>query len=164
MCWGEQLAIDTMTPLGYVAPPDVLADGCSGSSDVVLNCVAASGSPASMGFWKHEVVVATGGNGHGQIAGATLCTYLDLIAVHFNSNTINPVVVYHPPASGQCADKLLVARGLLDLNGNVPMIARARQQLMTLLLNVAAGDLAQSQVISADGATVSQAITYCDNT
>src|SRR5205085_731087 len=105
----------------------------------------------------------TGGNGHGQIDAATLCSYLDLIAAHFNNNAINPVVVYQSPSSGQCSDKLLVARGLLDLTGSVPMIARARQQLMTLLLNVAAGDIAQTQVISADGATVSQAITYSDN-
>jgi hypothetical protein len=34
---------------------------------------------------------------------------------------------------------------------------------MSLLLNVAAGDISQTKVISADGATVSQAITYCDN-
>jgi hypothetical protein len=43
------------------------------------------------------------------------------------------------------------------------MISRARQQLLSLLLNVAAGYIGQTQVISADGATVSQAITYCDN-
>jgi hypothetical protein len=40
---------------------------------------------------------------------------------------------------------------------------KARQQLMALLLNVAAGQISQLRVISADGATVSQAITYTDN-
>jgi len=34
---------------------------------------------------------------------------------------------------------------------------------MSLLLNVAANDIGQTRVISADGATVSQAITYSDN-
>jgi hypothetical protein len=116
-----------------------------------------------MGFWKHEVGVATGGNGHGQISPPTLCSYLDLIAAHFNSNVINQVIVYQPPASGVCADKLQVARVLLDLQGNVAMISRARQMLMSLLLNVAAGYITQTKVISTDGATVSQAITYCDN-
>jgi hypothetical protein len=86
-----------------------------------------------------------------------------MIAVHFNSNAINQVIVYPPPASGVCADKLQVARVLLDLQGNVAMIARARQQLMSLLLNVAASYISQTKVISTDGATVSQAITYCDN-
>jgi hypothetical protein len=92
-----------------------------------------------------------------------LCSYLDLIAAHFNSNLLNPVVVYQPPSSGTCSAKLAVASQVLNLQGNVAMIARARQQLMSLLLNVAAGYLGQEQVISVDGATVSQAITYCDN-
>jgi hypothetical protein len=35
---------------------------------------------------------------------------------------------------------------------------------MALLLNVAAGYISQTAVISADGATVSQAITFCDQT
>jgi hypothetical protein len=106
-----------------------------------------------MGFWKHNVGVATGGNGAAQIDATTLCSYLDLTAVHFNSNEINQVIVYQPPASGVCSDKLQVARVLLDLQGNVAMIARARQQLMSLLLNVAAGYISQTQVISFDGAT-----------
>lgn len=38
-----------------------------------------------------------------------------------------------------------------------------KQQLIALLLNVAAGDISQTEIISADGATVSQAITYADN-
>jgi hypothetical protein len=42
------------------------------------------------------------------------------------------------------------------------MTARAKQQLMALLLNVAAQYISLTQVVSADGATLSQAITYCD--
>jgi hypothetical protein len=58
----------------------------------------------------YNVGVATGGNGAAQINATTLCSYLDLIAVHFNSNEINQVIVYQPPASGMCSDKLQVAR------------------------------------------------------
>jgi hypothetical protein len=43
------------------------------------------------------------------------------------------------------------------------MTARAKQQLTAILLNVAAGYIHQTELISADGATVSQAITYSDN-
>lgn len=43
----------------------------------------------SIGFWKHQAGVATGGNGKAEIDGATLCDYLDLIEVHFNNNMIN---------------------------------------------------------------------------
>jgi len=52
---------------------------------------------------------------------------------------------------------------LLNLRGNVGYLARAKQQLTTLLLNAAAGYISLTEVISSDGATVSQAITYCDN-
>jgi len=164
LCWGSSYTLTDVTPLDYSnLATDLPANGCSAPVEFALQCRPATGTVQSMGFWKHEVGVATGGNGRAQISPATLCSYLDLIAVHFNSNEINQVIVYQPPASGSCADKLQVARVLLDLQGNVAMIARARQQLMSLLLNVAAGYISQTKVISADGATVSQAITYCDN-
>jgi len=164
LCWGGSYTVTVVTPLDYAATAqDLPANSCASSADFGLTCVTATGTPQSMGYWKHEVGVATGGNGHGQLSPATLCSYLDLIAVHFNNNALNPVIVYQPPASGTCADKLQVARVLLDLQGNAAMIARARQMLMSLLLNVAAGNISQTHVISADGATVSQAITYCDN-
>jgi hypothetical protein len=85
-----------------------------------------------------------------------------MIAQHFNGNPINPVIVYDPPESGVCADKLEAAKVLLNLKGSAANIDRARQQLMAVLLNVAAGSISQTASISADGATVSQAITYCD--
>jgi len=164
LCWGSSYTLTDVTPLDYASlTNDLPANGCSGPVDFALQCRAATGAVQSMGFWKHQVGVATGGNGSAQVNATTLCSYLDLIAVHFNDNALNPVIVYQPPASGTCADKLQVARVLLDLQGNAAMIARARQQLMSLLLNVAAGYVSQTQVISADGATVSQAITYCDN-
>ena len=40
---------------------------------------------------------------------------------------------------------------------------RAKRQLLALLLNVVSGHISQTEVISEDGATVSQAITHCDN-
>jgi hypothetical protein len=43
------------------------------------------------------------------------------------------------------------------------MTARAKQPLMALLLNVASQKLGLRTVISEDGASVSQAITFCDS-
>lgn len=161
--WGTAYNINAVAPLDYATGAiDLPVDGCSTAANFALSCVSASGSPQGIGFWKHEVGVATGGNGHGQLTPATLCAYLDLIAAHFNNNEIHPVVIYQPPSSGLCADKLQVAKNLVNLTGSVAMIDRAKQQLMALLLNVAAGYISQTQVISTDGATVSQAITYCD--
>jgi hypothetical protein len=133
------------------------------TADFALHCVTIIANPRAIGFWKHQIGVATGGRGQAQVDETTLCSQLDLIAAHFGNNAINQVIVYEPPASGVCADKLEVTKQLLNLPGSVEMIDRARQQLMALLLNVAAGYISQTGVISADGATVSQAITYCDN-
>src|SRR5207247_3014922 len=38
---------------------------------------------------------------------------------------------------------------------------RAKQQLIALLFNTVSGKILQTDVVSADGATLSQAITYC---
>jgi hypothetical protein len=155
-----------VAPLGYDAIADEIPATVAGNDtvgvDFALSCLPSSADPRGIGFWKHQVGVALGGSGHAQIEATILCDYLDAVAGHFNSNVLNPVVVYVPPASGDCPDKLDVARELLNLKGNVGMLARARQQLMALLMNVAADYLRLSDVISDDGATVSQAITYCD--
>jgi hypothetical protein len=164
---GGDYVMTVVTPLGYTAALDEVAVevacGAPATADFALSCVGITADPRSIGFWKHQVGVALGGNGHAQIDDSLLCDYLDLIDVHFNSNQINQVVVYQPPESELCADKLAVAKDLLNLKGKVEMIARARQQLVALLLNVAAEKISLTQVVSEDGATCSQAITFCDN-
>jgi len=97
------------------------------------------------------------------IDGSTLCSYLNTIEVHFNSNALNQVVVYDAPPLATCDAKLQLAKGLLNLGGSAASVDKAKQQLLALMLNVAANYLRLSDVISKDGATVSQAITYCDN-
>ncbi len=159
--------VTVVAPLGYTTPspelPVTVDGGETASADFALHCVAITANPRTIGFWKHQVGVATGGNGQAQVDATALCAHLDLIAGHFNGNAINQVVVYEPPVSGLCEDKLQVTKQLLNLVGSVAMIDRAKQQLMALLFNVAAGYISQTQVVSANGATVSQAITYCDN-
>jgi hypothetical protein len=156
-----------VTPLSYAAVEDEVSTtvvaGEVATADFSLTCLDITPSQRSIGFWKHQVGVASGGNGNAQIDGATLCDYLDAVEVHFNNNRINEVKVYVPPASDLCADKLWVAKDLLNLKGNVAVTDRAKQQLMALLLNVAAGKLSLREAISVDGANVSQAITYCDS-
>jgi hypothetical protein len=160
-------SISIVTPLGYSALADeIIANVVGGevtTADFALSCRDIESSQRSIGFWKHQVGVALGGKGHADFDGAALCGYLDLIGVHFNSNAVNQVEIYDPPASDACDDKLEVAKGLLNLKGNVGMTARAKQQLMALLLNVASQKLGLRTVISEDGASVSQAITFCDS-
>jgi hypothetical protein len=163
---GQSYTVEIVAPLGYPATYDnnlvLVYCGLTTFLDFNISCNEISAEPRSMGFWKHQVGVALGGNGHAQIGAEALCEYLDLIEAHFNSNEINQVVVYQPPVSGLCEDKLQVAKELLNLKGRVEMIARARQQLMALLFNVASAKISLTKLISEDSATLSQAITYCD--
>jgi hypothetical protein len=163
---GDTYTVSFVPPLGYGGQPGerrvLVACGELVTCDFELDCPSSITDQRTIGFWKHQFGVATGGKGKAQIPADDLCAYLDQIYLHFNTNTINEVLIYQPPVSGLCADKLEVARELVNLKGNESMTARARQQLMALLLNVAAGMLPQTAVISSDGATVSQAITHCD--
>jgi hypothetical protein len=100
--------------------------------------------------------------GEPEVDAATLCGYLDIIADHFNSHRLNPVVTYVPPESGLCQDKLQVAKDLLNLRGKLTKLAQARQELLAMLFNVSSGKLSLHEVISEDGAKVSHAITFVD--
>jgi hypothetical protein len=158
--------ITLVTPLGYIAGSADISATVPGADtvhvDYSLECVAASGNPNAAGFWKHQFGVATGGSGTGQFGSSALCGFLDMIETHFNNNALNQVVVYDPPDGAICSQKLELAKGLLNLAGSAAPIDKARQQLLSLLLNVAANYLTLHDVITKDGATVSQAVTYCD--
>jgi hypothetical protein len=134
------------------------------TTDFPLTCVDVEPSPRQRAYWKRQFAVAIRGSGRSDFEPDALCDLLDLIEVHFNSNDLNVVDIYDPPASTECSDKLLVAKELLNLRGRLGVEAQAKSELFPLLLNVASGKLALGNVISEDGATVSQAITHCDNT
>jgi hypothetical protein len=159
-----------VTPLGYTIAaeeiPVVLAPGDTSRTDFALQCETVIPDPRKMSFWKHQVALALSESDKKQekaeIEGLTLCEYLDLIEDHFNSNLLNPVVVYQPPPSGECQDKLEVAKDVLNMVGLSDHRAHARQELMALLFNVASGKLHLLTAVSADGSTVSKAITYVD--
>ncbi len=182
--FGIKYTVHVVTPLGYSTPIEAVSVAFKGGpvpkepapapvappvpqSDIAtvdfpMDCVILPYEPRSIGYWKHQFAVATGGKGKAQVDPATLCGYLDMIVNHFNSNAVNSVIVYQPPSWGGNAEKLQLASDLLNLKGSVEMIVRARQQLIALLLNVASGGINLTREVSKDGATLSQAITYCD--
>jgi hypothetical protein len=156
-----------VTPLGYTIDPEEVPLTIVGGDPLIvdwpLTCEEIVPKPRKMSFWKHQLGVAIRGHGWAQIDGPTLCEYLDMIESHFNNHRLNQVVVYIPPPEpAECIDKLQAAKDLLNLDGDLDMLAHAKQELMALLLNVASEKLALSEVISEDGAKVSQAITYVD--
>jgi hypothetical protein len=145
-------------------------DGETVSQDFALVCRDVVAEPRTIGFWKHQVGAAISRQGNQHIDTATMCAYLDMIENRFNSNAVNEVIVYASPdpatlpeGADLCIEKLKVAQDILALKNKAPMIWRAQQQLLALMFNVASEKIGLFEVISDDGAVVSQAITFCDH-
>jgi hypothetical protein len=163
---GEYRAV-VVSPLGYLTDPAwqqvALAEpgGLTTAAFAPL-CQAIAAQPRSMGYWKHQVNVYLSGKGHAQETLDDLLRYIDLMVEHFNGNLVNPVIVY-VPVGEHPGDQLLQLSQLLTVNRGGTDLDRAKRQLLALLLNVVSGKLAQTGVISVDGATASQAITHCQD-
>jgi hypothetical protein len=156
-----------VTPLGYLAdanskPVAVNESGTAFGVDFALACQPITAEPLTIGYWKHQVNVYLTGKGNAQESLSKMVHYIDLILEHFNQNITNPVIIYVPEAN-TTNDELVKLDQLLTVNKNATMNDRAKQQLLALLLNVVSGKISQTQKISPNGATVSQAITYCND-
>jgi len=156
----DSYTVSISTPIGYEDPGDQAAS--SGTPvDLALACQGTENSPRTIGYWKHQANAWLVGKGKAQVPYTTFLGYLDAITAHFAENPVHPVSVYTLPASTDAATKLETAQEILTVHGGKDMELRARQQLMAVLLNVMSLSIGQNQVISSDGSTVSQAITYC---
>ena len=158
-----QYRVVIVTPLGYTATPSIQNVGLGPENfDLVANfplgCRPDGSGALTIGYWKHQFNVYLTGKGKAQESLTSLINYIDLIVLHFNDNALNPVVVYNPGAPGSTLTKL---DELLTVNKGGTMLDRAKQQLIALLFNTVSGKILQTDVVSADGATLSQAITYC---
>jgi hypothetical protein len=158
----DDYAVEVIPPLGYDMATGgtnvTLPGGNISGVDLALSCTGESNNPSGVAYWKRAIRAATGGCGKVLVDAAEFCAYLDAIDAHFTSKDID---VYAPPAPSTCDEKLAIAKDLLSPFPPVKMAGVARRHLMALLLNVAAGNIRTSDVISKDGATVSQAITHC---
>lgn len=156
--------VSIVTPLGYIADYDyrvVTLTGIDITVDFNLTPIEITGEQRGAGFWKHQINVYTSGHGNAEIPEYEFSEYLNTVGVHFSNNPVNPIALYSVEQPADHLDSLEEAASLLSIHGNVPMVYRARQQLMTLLLNIVSVKLHQHAEISVDGATASQAITYC---
>lgn len=159
--------VTIVTPMGFTADEEtktaVVPMGDPTVVDFQLTCLDITPAQRTIGYWKHQVNVYLTGKGKAQESLADLSVYMEQIRIHFNENVLNPVKVFMvDDPDGQVVDSLAVLQGLLTVNKDGTMLDRAKQQMVALLLNVVSLKLSQAYVISADGANVSQAITYCD--
>jgi hypothetical protein len=165
-----------VTPLGYYVDPStqtvtLTGDQLAGTLNFTAECIQVCARPRNSCYWKGEVNSHKGGrcgerekHHHGRCehdeSFEQMLGYVDLIVEHFNQNIVNPVIIYDPAAAGSPIQKI---RELLTVNRGETMLDNAKQEMLALLLNVVSGKIAQTQVISSNGATVSQAITYCND-
>jgi TolB protein len=161
--------VTIVTPLGFSSQAEskdaIISAGCSPPLDTVdfqITPLSIKPSQRSMGFWKHQVNAHLTGKGKPEVTLAQLSSYMNLIHTHFNNNLANPITNFQVPQPATQTDSLRVLQSLLTVNQGGTMNDRAKQQLIALLLNVVSGKISQTTFISEDSATVSQAITYCN--
>ena len=156
--------ISISTPLGYHAENEffeIEIDGQDITIDFELETVETIDERRGVGFWKHQLAAYLFDRGRPQIPEEEFRGYLGCIDSHFNNNPVNPVALYVVEQPGTPSDSLEAAFYLLSVKGNALMSVKVGKHLMALLLNVASLRLFQQTVVSEDGATASQAITYC---
>ncbi|MFH1220001.1 MAG: SdrD B-like domain-containing protein [Candidatus Eisenbacteria bacterium] len=173
-CFNELLignyTVSVVVPLGFTIDQDAKSGtvfvGETTQIDFHLDCMNIVPDARTIGYWKHQVNALMMDKGKSQEGMAAMLTYLNNIRIHFNENVYNPVLVYQVgslPGNATPADSLNALGALLTVNKGQNMLERAKQQIVALLLNVASMKLSQAQIISADGANVSQAITYAND-
>jgi|GEM_PF-6455427 len=156
--------VSVVAPLGYTADPEsapvTVTSGLASTVDFELSTVPFEDDRRCRLYWRHQVSVLLRGWGCGQVTLEEMSGYMNQIRVHFNENAINPVPLFEVEQPATQTDSLQSLKSLLKIRF-CDENALARSQLAALLLNVASEKLHQATVVSSDGATVSQAITYC---
>lgn len=160
--------VELVLPLGYVAsegyslyvPVTVEAGGIV-TVDFGLDPIVTDAEARSKGYWKHQYKVYDSGKGKAQELLSDLESYQQAVYNHFYART-DEYAIRIEGVTGSGGGSLTSADALatLSANGNAGMVEKAHQQFLALLLNVAAGKVGQYHLVTADGMTVSQAITY----
>lgn len=156
--------VSIVTPSGFVADqetkPVIVTSGADSVVNFLLHQLQIVPSQRSVGYWKHQLNVLLSGKGKAQETLDQMSGYMDRVRVHFNGNGINPITIFTVDQPATITDSLTSLHALLSPNANSQMVKKAEQQLTGLMLNVVSDKLSQTEKISEDSATVSQAITY----
>lgn len=159
-------SVSVSTPLGYQADEETRAVEVKGLPHEVLTLLEITPQQRSRWCWARQLLKTLQGKPKDYTTDG-LAGFAGPINAHFNENQINPVDFYNVSQPADQADSLDVLKTLLHMDNvgdeNEPVLKRlARAQLVALMLNVVSGKVGQTHVISADGRTVSQTVTYCD--
>lgn len=165
---GSTGEVSVVVPLGYeaVIPADghtAVAVDQDQTVDFSVSCLDPQGQARSMGYWKHNANVFLKNKGHAQEAQADMETnFPNAVFNHFYENGLNAIevegVTYMDDGGTPVPLDLATIAATLSVQGNAGMEAKAKQQYLALLLNIASGKLLTTSIVSDDGATASQAL------
>lgn len=159
-------SVSILTPLGYWADEETKMVEVLGLQYEVNFELTKLDMPAvqrGRGYWMHQVNALLSGHGNAHETYDDMCNYMELIRTHFNQHDLNPVNVFEVVLTDDCDQRLEALRATISPRAKATMNEKARAHLTALLLNMVSGKIAQSQPISDDSLTVSQAITYCNS-
>ncbi|UCG61206.1 MAG: VCBS repeat-containing protein [Candidatus Zixiibacteriota bacterium] len=161
----KDYTVSIVTPLGYSVDEDaVIAHVNCGQASTVnfdLTRLEVPTELRGLGYWVHQVNSLLKGKDTHE-SWDDMCQYMELIRIHFNLHGLNPVSVFEVDLESDCQQRLEALRATISPTVPSTMNERARAHLTVLLLNMVSAKIGQWAVISEDGATVSQAITYCN--
>ena len=162
--WGDY-TVTVSTPLGYVAAQETFAitlTGADAQVDFNLSRTMIPTAQRGRGYWMHQANALLSGKGNPHETFDDMCEYMELIRTHFNEHQLNPISIFDVDLNADCITRLEALRDVISPRPKSSMVDKAKSHLTALLLNMVSGKIAQWVEISEDGATVSQAITYCD--
>ena len=159
-----EVVVEIVTPLGYdpLSPASGKATVSVPADDVDFEITWVAGDPGEargLGYWKHQIAALSLGRGHAQESFDDLDAYWDNLHT-FNdpAHGIDIFGLYGPNSEGyQGLQEIFFLHAIYSW-GPETMWERAYLQLTALFLNTLSYRLQQDEVISADGATVSQAL------
>jgi hypothetical protein len=160
--------VEIVLPLGYapaagfpVSVPVTIESGVAATVDFCVEQIVTTAEARSAGYWKHQYKVHDSGKGHAQESIVDLETYQSAVYGHFYNRT-DEYVIQIETVTHSGGDVLVWQDALSTLSsgGNGGMDMKAHSQFLALLLNVVSGKIGQYHEVTADGMTVSQAITF----
>lgn len=141
-------------PLGYVASvgtqPTNLGQCGANTVNFTLTNTAASNNGRSKGYWKHQFDVYVSNTGNAQETQSNLNTYISLVHQYYTP--------HFSFFSGMTAFSQW--QSVLSVANNSNMLNKAKAQLAALVMNLMSYKIGQSVVVSADGRTAGDVLTY----
>ncbi len=141
-------------PLGYSVDlnPKIitLTAGGSASADFALTQAVIVNDARGMGYWKHQFDVYVTNRGNAQETQAQLNAYIASVHEHYTPH-FNILATLNTFQDWQ---------GALSAKGSAGMYIKARRHLASLVLNLASLKLGQYTVVTSDGRSVGDVLTY----